>query len=291
MTDWMRKLVVLDVETTGLDAYQDRIVELGIAVFENGRWTHRADYFVNPEGRVLRQEVIDVHGITTEQVMDAPPFYEVFNKIAPYIYDAQPVAYNSSFDRRFLMHAVTRTWPRRAFHTLPPMLQMGVRWIDVCPLARWCVPELPGNKYKLTKVAEHLGFDTTEAHRADWDALLAGGMLLKFIGDNPTLDWSYQATLDRARRADAEYNAKKFFWRKPDKEDPESAWLGKGRAVQVYECDVCHAAAPGIFKKKGWTEPEYWAHFGHAPNQLLTCSPACDSVAFWHSMLGDGARF
>ena len=57
--DWLRKIVVIDCETTGLSAWDDRIVELGIAVFENGRWTHRADYYVNPEGRVLRQEVID----------------------------------------------------------------------------------------------------------------------------------------------------------------------------------------------------------------------------------------
>lgn len=278
--------MVLDVETTGLDPYNDRIVELGIAVFENGRWVHRADYFVNPEGRVLRQEVIDVHGITHEQVMDAPPFYDIYNKIAPFLYDAVPVAYNTSFDRRFISHAVTRSWPRHAFHTLPPALQLDVRWIDVCPLARWCVPELPGNKYKLVKVAEYLGFDTREAHRADWDALLTGSVLLKLVNDNPKFDWSYQATIDRARRADTEYNAKRFFWNKPDQNDPESAWLGKGRPIQVYECDVCHTLAPGIFKKKGWTEPERWAHFGPSGRQRLTCSAACDNVAMWH----EGAR-
>jgi DNA polymerase III epsilon subunit family exonuclease len=280
---WLRKIVVIDVETTGLSAFHDRIVELGIAVFENGRWTHRADYFVNPEGRVLKQEVVDVHGITTEMVMDAPPFYEIYNKIAPFLYDAVPIAYNTSFDRRFLTHAVTRTWPRHAFHTLPPALQLDTRWIDVNPLARWCVPNLPGGKYKLPKVAEHLGFDTNEAHRADADALLAGAVLLRLIGMTPELDWSYQATLERAHRADTEYNAKKFFWQKPDKTDPESAWLGNGRAIQVYECDICHAAAPGIFKKKGWTEPEGWAYYGREGAQRLTCSPACDNVAMWHN--------
>jgi hypothetical protein len=123
-----------------------------------------------PEGR-CPPEVIDARH--HDRAGDGrAAFYEVFNKIAPYIYDAQPVAYNTSFDRRFLMHAVARTWPRRAFHTLPPMLQMGTRWIDVCPLARWCVPELPGGKYKLVKVAEHLGFDSKEAHRAGWAAIL-----------------------------------------------------------------------------------------------------------------------
>lgn len=278
MTDWMKKLVVFDVETTGFDSYNDRIVEIGIAVFEGTRWTHRADYFVNPEGRVLRQEVIDVHGITTEQVMDAPPFYEVYNKIAPYLYDALPVAYNTSFDRRFITHAVTRTWPRSAFHDLPPCLQLGTRWLDVCPLARACLPDLPGGRYKLTKVAEHMGFDTKEAHRADWDALLAGGILLALMRNNPGLDWSWDATYKRAFDADVAYASRKFFWNKPDKDDPESAWLGKGKPVQLYECDVCHGVAPGKYTKRGWVEPDHWAHYG----SLLTCSSACDNVAMWH---------
>lgn len=285
MTDWLKKLVVLDVETTGLDSFHDRIVEIGIAVMEHGRWIHQADYFVNPEGRVLRQEVTDVHGITTEQVMDAPPFYEVYNKLAPYLYDAQPIAYNTSFDRRFILHAVTRSWPRHAFQSLPPALQLDVRWIDVCPLARAVVPDLPGGKYKLVKVAEHLGFNTRDAHRADADALITGGVLLRLIQMSPQLDWSYAATLARARKADADYNAKKFFWSKPDKNDPESAWLGKGRDIQVYECDVCHRNAPGVFKKSGWTEPESWAYYGGVGEvaRRLTCSAACDNIAMWHN--------
>src|SRR5512134_3477570 len=212
MTDFLHKLVVIDVETTGLSPSWDRIVEIGIAVFERTRWTHRADFFVNPEGRVLKQEVIDVHGIRPAQVMNAPQFYEVWNSIAPWLYGATPVGYGGDFDRRFISQAIVRSWPRQMFGQLPPALMLDARWIDVCALSRWCVPDLPGNKYKLEKVAEHLGFDTREAHRADYDALLTGAILLKLMKDNPTFDWRYAATIDRQRRAASEYARKKFFW-------------------------------------------------------------------------------
>ena len=63
------KFVVLDVETTGLDPLENRIVEIALATVENGMiiesWTTR----FNPEGPVGKTEI---HGITEEDVKHAP---------------------------------------------------------------------------------------------------------------------------------------------------------------------------------------------------------------------------
>ena len=68
------KLVAFDLETTGVDADKDRIVEfcfieLNEALEEQGRWSR----LVNP-GIKIPQETIDIHGITDDMVAEEPGF-------------------------------------------------------------------------------------------------------------------------------------------------------------------------------------------------------------------------
>jgi DNA polymerase-3 subunit epsilon len=77
-----RPVVFFDVETTGLDLVNDRIIELCmIKLFPNGeenRWYSK----INPEGRPSRPEAIEKHGITDDQLSDQ----DRFQYLAPEIY-------------------------------------------------------------------------------------------------------------------------------------------------------------------------------------------------------------
>lgn len=273
--DWMRRFVVIDTETTGLEAGYDRILEIGFALFENGRWVNQGDFFVNPEGRVVG--AVDVHGITVDMVMNAPPFWQVFNEILPNLYGATPVAYNGSFDRRFILDHVMRAWPRSAFAELPPLLDPQCRWIDVCGLARMLLAGTRRN-FKLTEVAADCGFSTDDAHRADVDAKLTGSLLLHFI-NQWRLDWSYWPTIDRARRAEHDERQRRFWW--DHKKRPDRVWVPKGMPILVYECDVCHQQKAGVYLETGWTKPEGWVYFGPVGSNLVACSTACENGAGW----------
>lgn len=296
MTDWMRRFVVIDLETTGLSSTHDRITEIGIAIFENGRFTKVADYFVNPEGRVITDKITEITGIRVEDVMDAPPFWAVWNDIAPLLYDAVPIGWNAPFDRSFLFAAIARSWPRRAFSTLPWCLQPEVRWVDAQLLARdFFRDELgAGRGYKLEKVAEHVGMHFPEKHRADVDAHVTGGLLLHMVNQSmrtpgSALAWDWASMVERQQRAGYRYAAQQWFWNKKNPKAPEQAYLPKGQVVQVYECDVCHRMQPGLFLDKGagpgWTKPDYWIYYGGPSEQdRVACSDACATVAAWHSL-------
>ncbi len=276
-------MVVIDVETTGLDPAHDRITELGVARFENGVWSERKGFFVNPEGRKLSQRTTEITGITQEQVDAAPPFWRVYNEIAPLLYHATPVAYNRSFDRRFLLEAVVRSWPRASFGILPPALDPAVEWVDVLSLARYALDEdmrqaqgTPYPRFSLSHVAKHMGFVLDELHRADADALLAGGVLLglhRRFRDHG--DWSIDATLERVAYADF-LRAMRSFHKK-------CGALPDGVRFRAYQCDVCREVKPGSFvgesrdAEDGWTTPTQW--YTHAGRTL--CSSVCDTIGRW----------
>lgn len=284
--DWMQRFAVIDVETTGLSSSWDRILEVGLVVYglapgaQTPQPIVRRDFFVNPEGKVIPEALTKLHGISVEQTHDAPYFYEVYNQIGLELYNVPIVAYGGAFDRRFLLQHIMRSWPRSAFEHLPYCFQLDARWIDVCALARHYVTDLPGNKWKLVKVAEHLGYNMNDAHRADYDAMVTGAILLQFEGRHRADDWSFNAVIERARKADFAYQIKRFFWDR----DKSQGYLPKEERVQVFECDVCHMLKAGQYLGPGcWTKPEHWIYAGPSHVERVVCSDTCEMALAWYA--------
>ena len=95
--------VVLDTETTGLDADTgDRIIEIGcvelIDFVLTGRVFHK---YVNPE-RDISVAATRIHGITGEMLADKPKFKEIADELLDFIRDSRLVIHNARFDLRFL---------------------------------------------------------------------------------------------------------------------------------------------------------------------------------------------
>lgn len=75
-------IAVIDLETTGTDATHDRAVSLGVVKLCPLTWTvgETAEFRFNPQMQ-MRQEVIDVHGITNEMAKTYPPFSDLADPI------------------------------------------------------------------------------------------------------------------------------------------------------------------------------------------------------------------
>lgn len=103
-----RPLAFIDLETTGVNIATDRIIEVYILkVFPDGTNTtkHR---FINP-GVPIPKESSNIHGITDEQVKDAPSFKEVANELKQFIDNADLAGFNSNrFDVPLLMEEFLR---------------------------------------------------------------------------------------------------------------------------------------------------------------------------------------
>ena len=73
--------VVFDVETTGLSAVYDTIIELAAVKIHEGEIIDRFESFANPH-HTLSATTIDLTGITDDMVEDAPEVEEVLRKIS-----------------------------------------------------------------------------------------------------------------------------------------------------------------------------------------------------------------
>ena len=178
-------LAIIDFETTGRDAQVDRVVEIGVVLFDKGRVTAREGLLVNP-GIPVPEEARAVHGITDEELSGAPSFDALMPQLVELLAGRLPVAYNAAFDRGFLLAEVDRA--RRALSpdvSLPPAMRGDVVWIDPLVWAREILKDQKSRK--LGDVAQHFGIPLEQAHRAAGDAEATGHVLLALAPNMPAM--------------------------------------------------------------------------------------------------------
>lgn len=150
--------VVLDTETTGLDAQVARIVQIG-AIKIHGQGVRYGTFItlINP-GQPIPPKTSEIHGIYDKDVEKAPRFADIRNTFEKYIGKDVVVGHNIGFDLAILMKEYER---------------MGVPWfapraLDVRVLARIAAPTLAG--YSLDKLCAWLGIEIIGRHTAIGDA-------------------------------------------------------------------------------------------------------------------------
>ena len=167
--------VVLDTETTGLEAVQGhRIVEVGcIELLERrptGREFHR---YINPQ-RAMDHGALAVSGISDEFLADKPLFADIAAELLEFIDGAELIAHNAAFDIGFL---------DAEFARLPEPVRVSERVsvLDTLALAR---EKYPGQKNNLDALCKRLNVDNRHRnlHGALLDAQLLTEVYLAMTG-------------------------------------------------------------------------------------------------------------
>lgn len=103
-----RALAFFDLETTGIDVEEDRIIEIACLKVFPDRSKQSYQTLVNP-GRFLPPEVSELTGITDEDLVSAPRFEEIVDDLAPILADSDLAGYNAvKFDLPVLRNEFRR---------------------------------------------------------------------------------------------------------------------------------------------------------------------------------------
>ncbi|MBE3558859.1 MAG: hypothetical protein IMW89_06490 [Ktedonobacteraceae bacterium] len=148
--------VALDLETTGLHAEQDAILEVAAIKFRDNEILDTFETFVAP-GRPIPYRVQRLTGITPDLLAGAPAFPAVVSQLRAFLADLPLVGHSIPFDVGFL-----RRWGLARTNPL----------IDTFELAAVLLPSL--SSYNLGQVAEALNIEVPhDRHRAMVDTILA----------------------------------------------------------------------------------------------------------------------
>lgn len=165
------RFVAVDLETTGTNPVEDRVVEIGAVCFDaSGRdLGHPFQRLIRP-GRPVGGSALKAHGLTDEFLEDVggEP-REVWLSFLCWMSQADPsriLAHHARFEAEFIGRELTRLGMR------PPC------WDVTCTLALARSRGL--KRVGLSKIARTLGVEVPpDAHRALADARMAKGIWLK----------------------------------------------------------------------------------------------------------------
>lgn len=151
--------VVLDLETTGLSSYYDRIIEFGAVKVTHGMVSESLDILINPE-RHIPDKITSITNITDSMVANKPTISDCIDKILNFMGDAILVTHNADFDFSFLQDTLARLGR--------PLLKNSV--IDTFSLSQFLYPEDRGHRLGNLCRKFEVFYDEESAHRADYDA-------------------------------------------------------------------------------------------------------------------------
>jgi DNA polymerase-3 subunit epsilon len=159
---------VLDVETTGLSASTNNIIEIGIIKVQNNVIIDQYSSFINP-GRTIPMYITNITGLTDDDVYDAPFFEDVAYDISEFLNDSIVVGHNLQFDMSF----IKRELRLAGVEDFKPL--------QVCTLkiARRLFPQLKSRS--LGNLAHYFNIKPIDSHRATGDAETTALILNRII--------------------------------------------------------------------------------------------------------------
>ncbi|MGW7668800.1 exonuclease domain-containing protein [Streptomyces sp. NPDC054775] len=185
---WHRELLIgFDLETTGTDPYEARIVTGAVIEVRDGQPLGRRDWLADP-GVEIPADAVAVHGISTERAAaEGRPADQVADAIADVLVTywktgVPVVAYNAAFDLTLLSAELRR-------HGLPSLRdRLGGAEpgpvIDPYTIDRWADRYRRG-KRNLEAVCTEYGVALDAAHNAAADALAAARLAGAIAGRHP----------------------------------------------------------------------------------------------------------
>jgi len=162
--------VVFDVETTGLSAVHNDLIQIAASKMHKGNIIEQFDEFIDP-GHPLSAFTTELTGITDNHVKGAKPLVQVLQEFQEFCQGTVLVAHNATFDVGFMNANYER-------HQLPTISQPV---IDTLEFARNLYPEY--KRHGLGPLTKRFGVALDHHHMANYDAEATGRLLFIFIKD------------------------------------------------------------------------------------------------------------
>lgn len=160
MSSGVKQFVVLDLETTGLDAEKDQIVEIGALRIDEDKITNVYHCFIR-QAKNLPENIKKLTGISDEIIRkEGIDEEEAINELLEFVGSYRVIGYNIKFDLRFIRKACER-------YKVEDSIK---RTIDVLDIARRKLENI--DNYKLESVSKALNIGVEVSHRAVEDCRL-----------------------------------------------------------------------------------------------------------------------
>ena len=160
--------ISLDLETTGLNKFEDEIIEISAIHFRDGKVFNEFTTLIKPSISIPKK-ITEITGITDSLVSNSPLIESVFDDFLNFIDGHIIVAHNIDFDIGIIKEYADKKEKIINIKTLCDTLLLSRSFLFFL------------DKFNLEYLSSEFGFDHKNAHRARIDALNTGKLFVSLI--------------------------------------------------------------------------------------------------------------
>lgn len=242
LTFFPKGLVAIDLETTGLSPFSDKIIEIAAVKINSTGEIETYQQLINPEIPIPSFST-DIHKITNEMVAQSEIIAEVLPGFIQFVQDQTIIAHNAQFDLGFLINQVHKTGLTFAENNI------------YCSVKLSRSLGLPVENHKLSTLADYFSAPLESHHRALDDSFAclfisccAMNMIEKKGRLNSVKDKAYLFNLSEFKR-DKDFSLPEIFQdlvaRLPEQPVVEMDYKSKNKNSE-FEGTIRHVRAVGI---------------------------------------------
>ena len=274
----MTIIAALDIETTGLNPKKDKIIEIGVRLFDGNRIESEWDSLINPHCHIP-EFITGLTGITNEMVRNAPGIQDILGDLAAFIGTAPILGHNIRFDLSFF----------EKYNLFPVNTSL-----DTYEMAAVLMPS--ASRYNLGALARELIVPQNVQHRALDDARtthlvflrlldmayeLPENLLAEIVQHGEPLDWGgnwpfQQVLLNRER----EFKFSESKFKKASNQFFTPSEKVSGTPLQsdqeIYPLDVEETSS---ILEYGGPFSRYFESYEHRPEQVAMLRAITESLS------------
>lgn len=162
-------MVVLDLETSGLDRQRDQVLSIGALAIDNGAIDLGQQFECTLQRLDHRASASTlIHGITPSAIARGVEPAEALLGFMEFLGDSPLLAFHAGFDQRMLSRALKQSLGYRLRHG----------FFDVAELAPLLCPQAPIRNGGLDDWTQYFGLQAQQRHHASADALVTAELAL-----------------------------------------------------------------------------------------------------------------
>lgn len=164
-----QRLVVLDLETSGLNLQRDQLLAIGAVVIEGGAidFSQQFECTLHRAGHKASASTL-IHGIAPSAIAAGTDPVEALLAFMEFLGDSPLLAFHAGFDQHMLARALRESLGYRLRHA----------FLDVAELAPLLCPQLTLRRAGLDDWLAHFHLQAAERHNASADALATAELAL-----------------------------------------------------------------------------------------------------------------
>lgn len=172
-------LMCFDLETTGVNPAQDRVVQLAVSYFHAHQVVQQHSQLFHPE-MPIPEGASAVHGVYDAHVQDAPKLSEFIDRLVPHFRGEVLSRFSSPILVGYNLIAYDIPLFKAELQRIgydPQLIDLPT--IDLFIFAKWHLRHI--KPLKLTHLCQHFNVPLTQAHHALFDAKACGFLIPHFI--------------------------------------------------------------------------------------------------------------